>query len=105
MGLKSIRLQKTLPAPELPANLTEGAQWLAGEGAGSWFVIKQEASDAGYAIARYAPNGQLECTGLFQTTSEFDLYTTYEVTYPSHCQKVSIRQRGKLIQLTYIDNC
>ena len=33
-------LKQTLPEPERPEFLPKKAQWLAGEGAGSWFYIE-----------------------------------------------------------------
>lgn len=90
-------LRSTLPAPELPSNLPDHAQWLAGEGAGSWFVLDLDSIDS-YKVARYDPEGKLECSGLFvvQEASFFDSSKPFRVTYLSHCQKVTLIQ-GKVM--------
>ena len=86
-----IKLQKTLPAPERPNNLDHRAQWLAGEGAGSWFVIEKAGKDH-YRITRHAPDGTSECSGKFSTQGTLDLHGKYEITFPSHCNKVTVLQ-------------
>jgi hypothetical protein len=45
-------LNKTLTAPSLPKNLSNKAQWLAGEGAGSWFEINELDEALSYRIIR-----------------------------------------------------
>lgn len=91
------RLPPILPAPELPDNLPTQAKWLAGEGAGSWFVILEE--DMQFRVQRYSPKGMLECSGVFNSDNELNLNEEYKVTYPSHCAKVTLIQYGKLIIL------
>ncbi|MFT5513512.1 MAG: hypothetical protein ACI8SE_001920 [Bacteroidia bacterium] len=75
-----------------PSGLPSHAKWLSGEGAGSWFVIAQNGSD--YTIKRYSDDGNIECEGIFKTTESFDINHNYELTYPSHCAKVSVIQRN-----------
>ncbi|MEO9806077.1 MAG: DUF6695 family protein [Reichenbachiella sp.] len=87
-----------LPAPSLPSILDSSAQWLAGEGAGSWFVIRMLAGGQ-FSIKRHAPSGELECEGIFQTTAEFVASMPFTITYPSHCQTVSVIQDHRLITL------
>ncbi len=53
-----------LPAPPLPAGLPAHAQWLAGEGAGSWFVLSR--AGGGLLLDRYAPGGEPEETAFFR---------------------------------------
>jgi len=103
MGLKRINLHKMLPAPELPANLDTNAQWLAGEGAGSWFVLKQNSDNMGYIVSRYSPEGRLECAGSFRSSDHFDPVSPFKITFPSHCQKVTIKQNGRVVLLLNID--
>ena len=83
-------LSRTLTAPKLPNNLNGSVQWLAGEGAGSWFDISLE--ERHYRINRYSGVGVLECTNLFKTSEDFNLHTQYTITYPSHCTKVTVVQ-------------
>jgi len=86
-------LPKVLPEPKRPENIAANAQWLAGEGAGSWFVIAQ--LEGSIQVKRYAPNGDLECEGLFEVPSLFDATKTYKIDYPSHCAKVTIVQERR----------
>jgi hypothetical protein len=80
-----------LPPKELPPNLTREAKWLSGEGAGSWFVL-EHADKTAFKISRYSPSGLLECEGLFEPNSTFDLCLDFSITYPSHCAKVTVIQ-------------
>jgi len=90
-----IKLPEILPQPKLPNHLSENAIWLAGEGAGSWFVIEKIEY---YQISRYSSEGKLECKGDFTTTStSFDRTNTFEISYPSHCLTVTILQNDKII--------
>jgi hypothetical protein len=88
-----------LPPPQLPVHLSGKAQWLAGEGCGSWFVIEQE--EEAYAITRYSPEGEIECSGLFvkESTAVFNIFQPYKITYLSHCSQVSVVQNGIMIRL------
>jgi hypothetical protein len=97
-----MKLHKTLPAPERPHHLDEKAQWLAGEGAGSWFEIAEAEQDH-FKITRYAPDGTSECTGLFTTKISLDLKGAFEVTYPSHCSKVTVLQNKTKIELRLVE--
>lgn len=93
-------LLSTLPAPGLPSNLPEHAQWLAGEGAGSWFVFDFQSSGL-VQVARYGPRGELECIGIFgvRQPGDFDLSRQFKVTYLSHCRQVTLVQDGVLTVL------
>jgi len=95
-----MKLPKLLAEPDLPNNLPSNAYWLAGEGAGSWFVIEKKGVN--YYISRFSPQGSLECEGDFSTNELFDLDVTFSITYPSHCIVVSVLQGGKEIKLTRI---
>jgi hypothetical protein len=83
-------MSRTLTAPKLPNNLNSSVQWLAGEGAGSWFEISLE--ERFYRINRYSDLGVLECTNLFKTSKDFNLQAQYTITYPSHCARVTVVQ-------------
>lgn len=90
-----IALPKLLPPPaSKPHTIPSTAEWLAGEGAGSWFFIEKTEKENEYHIIRYAPDGKVECKGQF--ISEKILHPTFdfEITYPSHCLKVTAIQQG-----------
>lgn len=93
-----IKLPNVLSPPARPDDLDESAQWLAGEGAGSWFVIR-DAEGHKYQIRRYSPGGVMECEGIFLSKDKLDLTRQFEITFPSLCNKVSIIQNGQKIQL------
>lgn len=84
---------KIVPEPKKPQHLCN-AKWLSGEGCGSWFTI--EKAEKGYLIARYNPEGKVECKGIFLqvTGSEIDLQAEFEFTYLSHCAEVNIIQHN-----------
>lgn len=90
---------RTLPPPALPNNMPASAQWLAGEGAGSWFVLDLKNARILYA-ERFDPNGRLECAGSFELRSEQmpDLSIPLHVTYPSHCATVTLAQRDSVFK-------
>ena len=90
-------LYTTLKAPEKHKNIPDKAQWLAGEGAGSWFVIFKTDKKLFYKIERYSPLGKLECQGIFSqdhNSSTFNFYSPFSFTHLSHCAEVSILQDG-----------
>jgi len=89
------QIKSTLPQPERDPVIPENAQWLSGEGAGSWFSISYE-GDYIKAV-RYSPKGELECSALFYADNEqlrHDLHD-YEITYPSNCREIVIAANGK----------
>lgn len=89
----------TLPAPQRPQHLSQEAQWLSGEGAGSWFEWQLTPGGL-YEINRYSPEGILECGGLFKAENTIEGKGQVQVTYPSHCQQVTWLQKGIRIVLT-----
>jgi len=95
-------IPKTLPAPNKPTHLSHQIQWLAGEGAGSWFLIVLEKNQ--YKITRYAAEGTIECEGIFEIENDqtFDIFQEYSFTYISHCKKVTIVQNNTVITLKRI---
>jgi len=83
-----------LPAPARAEHLSLHAQWLAGEGAGSWFNIEKKDVHH-FEITRFSPEGKIECTGVFICkTSGFYLEQPFEFTYLSHCKTVNIIQNS-----------
>lgn len=93
-----IKLPDTLEQPDLPFNLPKTAIWLAGEGAGSWFVLVPSKEHCQYKISRYSPKGKLECSGVFYADMVIQLKKKFEITYPSHCQTITVIQGGKIIK-------
>jgi hypothetical protein len=73
-------LPKTLSAPDLPNVLPNHAKWLAGEGAGSWFVL--EPLGANFLVNRYSPKGELECSAQMEPNASFNEDLEFEVTFP-----------------------
>lgn len=86
----------TLPQPARPKMVSEHAQWLSGEGAGSWFTVDKFFGD--FLVHRFSPSGQVEFGGIYQTEVEFSLDDPFEVVHLSHFQKVTIQQNGKPIE-------
>lgn len=88
------KLKTTLVSPHLPNNLPATAQWLAGEGAGSWFVF--EFNEPHPVISRFSADGNLECIGFFVCKShDFEASKPFQITYLSHCQQVTVIQNGE----------
>jgi hypothetical protein len=88
--------REVLPPPPRPDALPEDAQWLAGESAGSWFVL--HSIDGRLRVWRYSRVGVLECQsdhplGLLPLTA------TLQVTYPSDCSRVTVRVNGATVTL------
>lgn len=85
-------LTATLPPPERHQNIPEKAQWLSGEGAGSWFVFDIE--NTLLKVIRYSVYGVIECTGLYENKDAIALLknqNSYKITFPSNCKTVSLK--------------
>lgn len=102
MGAHSIHLGKTLPPPVKHASVPEMAQWLAGEGAGSWFHIEQV--DKKYTVTRFDRDGQVECRSIFNSSNlqNVRLFENYEFVHPCHCKEINILQNDLRIVLNRI---
>ena len=98
------KLKGTLPEPYKPKYILEFAQWLSGEGSGSWFSIRQNEYEK-YFISRFGPNGELECEGEFQISNNqsFNIRIPFQFEHLSHCRKVSIRQEKRFIEFIRIE--
>ncbi len=81
-----MKLPKLLKQPELPENLPLHAKWLAGEGAGSWFVFYP--LDENVLVKRFSPKGVLECENHYKIDA--DLKMNFQMGYPSHCSVITI---------------
>jgi len=91
-----------LPKPNLPSRLAKHAQWLSGEGAGSWFVLEHLDENL-FKLSRYSPCGDYECESLFKKPSFiFNINEEYKITFPSHCSKLSVIQNSQFISFKSI---
>ncbi|MFO8001550.1 MAG: DUF6695 family protein [Marinilabilia sp.] len=90
-------LKDTLPEPEKPWNIPLNAQWLSGEGAGSWFSIEKHEEE--YWITRFNDAGETECKGIFtgSESPDFNIERPYQFVHLSHCNQVRIKQDKRII--------
>lgn len=95
-------MSQDFATPSKPTNVPRNAQWLSGDGAGSWFYIKNHI--ANYIVIRYSETGKIECAGIFATHNGevLDLKLKYSFTYISHCQFVNLHQKNSNIILNRI---
>ena len=91
-----------LPEPVLPSGIPESAKWLAGEGAGSWFDISESSTPMEYRVVRYAPEGTIECQGIYLANHELHTNKEFKIDYPSHCDLVTAVQANLRVSLTFI---
>lgn len=98
------KTKQVLKEPKLPINIPSNSQWLAGEGAGSWFSINIE--NEYYKICRYNAFGITECEGEFEVAGifNFNINISYKFTYLSHCQQVKIIQNDLVFTFNRISN-
>ena len=84
----------------MPDCIPSSCQWLAGEGAGSWFYISPLSGKV-WHVVRYSDAGIVECDGIFEILDGkiFDEQAAFSMTYPSHCAVVSIVQNDEVITL------
>ncbi len=97
------QLGQTLSAPHKHPEIPMGAQWLSGEGAGSWFHLQK--ADEQYIVSRYSPEGTLECKGLYMFVGQsgFDISQDYQVGHLSHCQRITLQQNEISYSLLLIE--
>lgn len=90
------QLKSTLTPPKLPKHLPSSAQWLAGEGVGSWFVIKHEQNT--FYMERYSATGVLECSGKMIQSSghNLDFSVPFQVLYKSNCRQIYLQQLDQI---------
>ena len=91
-------LRSTIQAPSRDSKIPENAQWLGGEGAGSWFSLEPENSQL--KVTRYALDGKIECTGYYMNLSAPANFSdhNFQITYPSNCKVVSLKNQEKVWQ-------
>lgn len=93
--LSKSELVSTLPRPEKTPNIPESAQWLSGEGAGSWFMI--ELKKGLLKVTRYAPDGTIECSGYYKGSVNGQSVDpgSYKIDYPSNCREMNLRHKDR----------
>jgi hypothetical protein len=91
--------------PKLPSNIPKHAQWLAGQGCGSWFVLEETEKHQIYQISRYDSNGILEFKADFKVdqNSNFSYCCPYVFTYLSHYQFCTVIQHNKHIKFNNLE--
>jgi hypothetical protein len=84
------QIKTTLLQPERNPGIPENAQWLSGEGAGSWFDLTFQGDIL--RVTRYSPNGEIECSGCYKNTTSENINSLEKmrVTYPCNCNRVTI---------------
>jgi hypothetical protein len=90
-------LGETFPAPERHPNVPEDAQWLSGEGYGSWYAVSTNGDIL--ELIEYGPQGKFESRAFFKMVVQFQPTETYRITYPSNCKILSIKQKERLLQM------
>ncbi len=83
-------LYTTQSEPLKPDSVPDDAQWLSGEGAGSWFDLKL--NETTLSATRYSEKGTVECQGQYQSKKRLSNYghSEWKVTYPSDCSRITI---------------
>lgn len=96
-------LHSTLYPPEKHPKIPENAQWLSGEGAGSWFVFNVK--DQLLHVKRFAPDGKLECAGIYENNDKRKLINKdFKIIHPSNCKVIHLtdgeRQNISFVRIT-----
>lgn len=94
--LSKDRQRNVLPEPNKERNIPQKAQWLAGEGSGSWF--HGEIQGSFLSVTQYSPKGIIESTGLFKPNSGLPTsLDNFNVTYMSHGKKITLTDGSDVI--------
>jgi hypothetical protein len=98
----NITLYSILQPPLRDEKIPEHAQWLSGEGAGSWFVF--EACKSLLRVTRYSPEGSIECTGQYENLDDKGVVpdNSFRITYPSNCKEVTLAHKNTLLRFERI---
>jgi len=91
-------LISTLQAPSKHSGIPENAQWLGGEGAGSWFDFEFENSRL--RVTRYSPDGFIECAGYYESPHGYGIWpdNSFRFTYPSNCKVISLANHNRFLR-------
>jgi hypothetical protein len=84
-------LNETAPMPKRHSNVHSSAQWLSGEGYGSWYEVIVDSNSI--QLTEFSPFGNVESKSHFSLNgSNFNSREPFSVTYPSNCKVLSIKQ-------------
>tara|TARA_R110002050_G_scaffold66423_1_gene143458 strand:+ start:3590 stop:3895 length:306 start_codon:yes stop_codon:yes gene_type:complete len=73
---------------------TDLKKWLYGIGASSFFAFRQMGKQL--HISRFSEQGKLECEGVFEALhGSLKMDQEFEISYPSHCAKITLLQEGQ----------
>ena len=97
-------LQFTLPEPDRPDHIPAHAQWLSGEGAGSWYALDQLGENR-FQLRRFGPGGEPEGKALMECSGEKapDIGCPYQIIHLSNCRQVRVFQNGDRYTLRSIE--
>lgn len=97
------KLKSTLSEPVRATGIPQTAQWLSGEGSGSWFSIEPFDKQS-FLITRFGPAAEMECRGEFVVSGNvpFNINEPFSFGYLSHCWKINIVQNYVPIKLVRI---
>lgn len=97
-------LKSTLKPPIRQPNIPKNAQWLGGEGAGSWFVFDLKFSHI--KVTRFSPDGVTECSGYYKNKYGQVVLpdNRYRITYPSNCQVISLTSNRQYLQFDRVSD-
>ncbi len=87
-------LSKTFPQPEKHSDIPGNAQWISGEGYGSWYHL--ENVNESLILTKYSPKGEFEHRTIF--TDDYNLFDPgkpFLITYPTNNQKLTLVQGEK----------
>lgn len=101
-NLTKQQLETTLLQPVRNPAIPSHAQWLSGEGAGSWFAYNFRNSSL--IATRYSPEGVVECSGLYKNIKPGAIPPNHKFTisYPSNCKVISLQNSVKKLQFERI---
>ncbi|TVR85633.1 MAG: hypothetical protein EA411_12525 [Saprospirales bacterium] len=92
---KSI-LKETIRKPKRPPIVPSHAQWLSGEGAGSWYQLDQ-LTEGLFELHRFDPTGKPEGRAILKSNNEENpnLNQAWQITHLSNCHRVTITQNDR----------
>ena len=77
-------------------------QWLGGLGYGLWFSVKPTGEPSEFMVECHNSKGKLNWADTFYSKSTVELSSSFQITYPSNYQKVTLLSDGKTITLERI---
>ncbi|MFP4568358.1 MAG: DUF6695 family protein [Candidatus Woesearchaeota archaeon] len=92
------QLNENQKPPTKPNHLKQELHWLGGVGGGTWFDIKKINTQKIKATL-YAPNGEKITHGIYKTKQKHDA-DEVTITYPSHCEIITLTHKNKNITYT-----